>query len=58
MLSRSRSNRRSGRRKFVLLVNIFGEDTLYAFPEVSVTRLDGVKLEDLVKLETGSVETE
>jgi hypothetical protein len=44
-------------RKFVLLVKIFGKDILYVVPEVSVTRLDGVKLEDLVKLETGSVET-
>jgi hypothetical protein len=34
-----------------------GKDVLYAIPEVSVARLDGVKLEDLVKLETGSVET-
>lgn len=44
-------------RKFALLVKIFGKDILYAIPDVSVTRLDGVKLEDLVKLETGSVET-
>jgi hypothetical protein len=44
-------------RKFVLLVKIFGKDILFVVPEVSVTRLDGVKLEDLVKLETGSVET-
>jgi hypothetical protein len=44
-------------RKFVLLVKIFGKDILYVVPEVSVTRLNGVKLEDLVKLETGSVET-
>jgi hypothetical protein len=47
----------SGAESFVLLVKIFGKDILYAVPEVSVTRLDGVKLEDLVKLETGSVET-
>jgi hypothetical protein len=44
-------------RKFVLLVKILGKDILYAVPEVSVTRLDGVKLEDLVKLETSAVET-
>jgi hypothetical protein len=44
-------------RKFVLLVKIFGKDILFVVPEVSVTRLNGVKLEDLVKLETGSVET-
>jgi hypothetical protein len=44
-------------RKFLLLVKIFCEDILYAVPEVSVTRLDGVEIADLLKLETGSVET-
>lgn len=43
--------------KFVHLVKMFGQDIPYAVPKVSVTHLDGVKLEDLVKLETGSVET-
>jgi hypothetical protein len=43
-------------RKFLLLVKTFGEDILHAVPEVSVTRLDPVKLEDLTKLATGSVE--
>jgi hypothetical protein len=33
-----------------------GENILHAVPEVSVTCLDSVKLEDLTKLVTGSVE--
>jgi hypothetical protein len=43
-------------RKFLLLVKTFGENILHAVPEVSVTRLDPVKFEDLQKLATGSVE--
>jgi hypothetical protein len=43
-------------RKFLLLVKAFGENILHAVPEVSVARLDSVKLEDLTKLVTGSVE--
>ena len=43
-------------RKFLLLVKAFGENVLHAVPEVSVTRLESVKLEDLRKLVTGSVE--
>jgi hypothetical protein len=43
-------------RKFLLLVRTFGENVLHAVPEVSVIRLDSVKLEDLTKLVTGSVE--
>jgi hypothetical protein len=41
------------KRKFLLLVNI----VLHAVPEVSVHRLDRVKLEGLKKLATGSVDT-
>jgi hypothetical protein len=41
----------------LLLVKIFRENILHAVPEVSVTRLDSVKLEDLTKLVTGLVET-
>jgi hypothetical protein len=44
-------------RKILLLVKIFRENILHAVPEVSVTRLDSVKLEDLTKLVTGLVET-
>jgi SNF2 family DNA or RNA helicase len=44
-------------RKFLLLVKLFGEKILHAGPEVSVTRLELVKLEDLTKLATGSAET-
>jgi hypothetical protein len=44
-------------RKFLLLVKLFGKKILHAVPEVSVTRLEPVKLEDLTKPATGSVET-
>lgn len=37
-------------RKYVLLVSMFGEKILQAAPEVSVTRLDVLKLEDLSRL--------
>ena len=43
-------------RKFDLLVKVFGVNVLYAVPEVSVSRLDAVKLEDLVQLGSGSIE--
>jgi hypothetical protein len=43
-------------RKFVLLVKALGNDILYAVPEVSVTRLDAIRLEELALLCTGSIE--
>ncbi len=44
-----------GGRKFELLVRIFGLDILRAMPEVSVSRVVQVKLEDLTALLTGSM---
>ena len=43
-------------RKFELLKRIFGLKILYAAPDVSVSRVDAVKLHDLEKLASGSVE--
>lgn len=43
-------------RKFVLLVDIFGEVILSIVPEICVSRLDRLRLEDLQRLATGSVE--
>jgi hypothetical protein len=43
-------------RKFVLLVKALGNDILYAVPEVSVTRLDAIRLEELALLCAGSIE--
>ena len=37
-------------RKFLLLVDVFGPFVLNVVPEVSVSRLDMVKLDDLLKL--------
>lgn len=55
--ARANLNKRLQRgRKFELLVRIFGQKILSAVPEVSVSRLDGVKLEDLGALLTGSME--
>jgi hypothetical protein len=36
--------------KFFLLVQVFGSNVLHVAPEVSVTRLDALKLSDLQKL--------
>jgi hypothetical protein len=38
-------------RKFLLLVDVFGPFVLNVIPEVSVSRLDMVKLDDLYKLD-------
>jgi hypothetical protein len=43
-------------RKFAMMVDIFGATILSAVPEVSVTQLDGVRLEELSLWSTGSVE--
>jgi hypothetical protein len=40
----------------VLLVKALGNDILYAVPEVSVTRLDAIRLEELALLCAGSIE--
>lgn len=41
-------------RKYVLLTSLFGEKILQAAPEVSVTRLDALKLDDLSRLASES----
>jgi hypothetical protein len=38
-------------RKFLLLVDVFGPFVLNVVPEVSVSRLDMIKLDDLLKLD-------
>ena len=38
-------------RKFLLLVDVFGPFVLNVVPEISVSRLDTVKLDDLLKLD-------
>jgi len=38
-------------RKFLLLVDTFGPFVLNVVPEISVSRLDIVKLDDLLKLD-------
>lgn len=37
-------------RKFVALVDILGQEALHLAPEVSVSRLDAIKLSDLQKM--------
>ena len=46
----SLKNRLQQARKFVLLVQVFGSNILHIVPEVSVTRLDSLRLSDLQKL--------
>jgi hypothetical protein len=54
---RSRLRKRLQRaRKFVTLVDIFGEQVLQWVPEISVSRLDVVRQEDLQKIAAGSIE--
>ena len=43
-------------RKFELLVQVFGQSILDFVPEISVSRMDGIRLEDLAKLQAGSIE--
>lgn len=43
-------------RKFVILVEIFDKQVLQWVPEISVSRLDLVRIEDLQKIATGSIE--
>ena len=40
----------------MILVDIFGEQILQWVPEISVSRLDLVRLEDLQKIASGSIE--
>ena len=55
--ARARLQKRLQRaRKFVILVDIFGEQVLEWVPEISVSRLDLVRLEDLQKIASGSIE--
>jgi len=55
--TRARLQKRLQRaRKFVILVDVFGEQALQWVPEISVSRLDIVRLEDLQKIATGSIE--
>jgi hypothetical protein len=55
--ARSRLRKRLQRaRKFVILVDIFGEQVLQWVPEISVSRLDVVRQEDLQKIAAGSIE--
>jgi hypothetical protein len=44
------------RTKVRVLVKALGNDILYAVPEVSVTRLDAIRLEELALLCAGSIE--
>lgn len=37
-------------RKFSLLVDVFGTPILHAVPQVAVTKMDGIRLEDLHSL--------
>lgn len=54
--ARARLQKRLQRaRKFVLLVDVFGEQVLHGVPEISVSRLDVVRLSDLQKIVTGSI---
>jgi hypothetical protein len=43
-------------RKFSLIKGIFGERVLEATPEICVTRMDRIKLDELQRLRSGSVE--
>ena len=55
--TRARLQKRLQRaRKFVILVDVFGEQALQWVPEISVSRLDLLRLEDLQKMATGSIE--
>jgi len=55
--TRARLQKRLQRaRKFVILVDVFGEQALQWAPEISVSRLDLLRLEDLQKMATGSIE--
>lgn len=55
--ARARLQKRLQRaRKFVIIVDIFGEQVLQWVPEISVSRLDPVRLEDLQKIASGSIE--
>ena len=55
--ARSRFKKRLQRaRKFVILVDVFGEQVLQWVPENSVSRLDHVRQEDLQKIAAGSIE--
>jgi len=55
--ARARLQKRLQRaRKFVIIVDIFGEQVLQWVPEISVSRLDLVRLEDLQKIASGSIE--
>jgi len=55
--ARARLQKRLQRaRKFVILVDVFGERVLQLVPEISVSRLDLVRLEDLQKIASGSIE--
>jgi len=55
--TRARLQKRLQRaRKFVILVDVFGEQALQWVPEISVSRLDVVRLEDLQKIATGLLE--
>ena len=42
-------------RKFLLLVDVFGPFVLNVVPEISVSRLDTVKLDDLYKLDSNGL---
>jgi hypothetical protein len=45
-------------RKFLSLVDVFGPFVLNVVPEVSVSRLDMVKLDDLYKLDSNGLNEE
>ena len=45
-------------RKFALLVDVFGASILLFVPEVSVTRVDLIKMGDLQKFASGLIERE
>jgi hypothetical protein len=45
-------------RKFLLLVDVFGPFVLNVVPEISVSRLDMVKLDDLYKLDISGLSEE
>ena len=42
-------------RKFLSLVDVFGPFVLNVVPEISVSRLDTVKLDDLYKLDSNGL---
>jgi hypothetical protein len=45
-------------RKFLSLVDVFGPFVLNVVPEISVSRLDTVKLDDLYKLDSNGLNKE